>query len=158
MIAWPHDSEDLTDTDICECLVGHRMAGFRAVAATPQCRCNLPSDLEIGAAGRKWKQCHSPDQVAGVFIGYRPSALGQSGCIALRDPVAQESAHMRLVDDHRQCRTQPTRNFRRSVYPVGAEVVVELPGAQQEPGREDASRVWVPFDVAMLNHVASRGS
>ena len=36
MIAWPHDGEDLTDTDNCECLMGHRMTGFGAVAMTPQ--------------------------------------------------------------------------------------------------------------------------
>lgn len=60
MIAWPHDGEDLTDTYICECLMGHRMTGFCAVAVTPQRRCNLPSDLEIGAAGRKRQQCHPP--------------------------------------------------------------------------------------------------
>ncbi|SRR5271166_5129166 len=44
--------------------MGHRMTSFRAVAVTPQPRCNLPSDLEIGAPGRKWKQCDSSDQVA----------------------------------------------------------------------------------------------
>src|ERR1700758_3258981 len=155
MIARPHDGQDLPDTDICECLMGPRMTGFCAVAVTPQRRCNLPSDLEIGAAGWKWKQCHSPDQVARVSIGDRPSAQGQSGCVALGDPRAQELAHVRLVGDQRQRRTQPTRNLRRSVYPIGGEVVVELPRTQYEPGRQDASRVRVPFDVAMLNHVAS---
>jgi len=44
--------------------MGHRMTSFCAVAVTPQPRCNLPSDLEIGAPGRKWKQCDSSDQVA----------------------------------------------------------------------------------------------
>ncbi|CNH02230.1 Uncharacterised protein [Mycobacterium tuberculosis] len=36
-------------------------------------------------------------------------------------------------------------------------MVVKLPRAQQKSCRQDASRVRVPFDVAMLNHVASRG-
>src|ERR1700744_469125 len=52
MIARPHDGEDLTNT-ICECLMGYRMTGFRTVAVAPPRRRNLPSDLEIGAAGGK---------------------------------------------------------------------------------------------------------
>jgi hypothetical protein len=61
LIARPHDGEDLTDTNVCECLMRHRMTGFRAVAVTPHLRRNLPSDLEIGATGWEWKQCHAPD-------------------------------------------------------------------------------------------------
>jgi hypothetical protein len=97
MIAWPHDREDLIDTNICECLMGHRMTGFRAVAVTPQCRCNLPSDLEIGAAGWKWKQCHSPDQVARLSIGNRPSAQGQAGRVACWT-AQTEAGQQRVLD------------------------------------------------------------
>lgn len=75
MITWPDDGEDLIDTNICECLMGNRMTGFRAVAVTPQLRCNLPTDFEIGATGWKWKQCHSSDQFTRAsisVIAHRP--------------------------------------------------------------------------------------
>jgi hypothetical protein len=132
------------------------MTGFRTVTVPPQCRCNLPSDLEIGAAGRKRKQRHSPDQTAGLPIGDRPSAHGQAGFIALRDPFAQELAHVWAIGDQRERRTQPTRNLRRSVYSAGSKVVVELPWAQPETSGQYVSGVRIPFDVTMIDHVASR--